>query len=427
MSYLLSSVQRQLRFSRQTRSLWTKLTATGSSIEECVQVSVDSLKDLPSKPDVCFVLASKSFSLNNYRQLATDIQSHIKPTVFLGGVVDRVAQLDHGISLLLGYNEQIVPFTIEDSKDRHKVRSIAVGRWGRAEDRERLAYQSDHIDRIGLGNLDSISTPARAHQLPTGVDPEKKPSFVLTVSDHEPDHLFQAFDHYFPDIPKLGILGASTPFVTGEPYALFSQKKGMMGSGIVGFASYGQGQADVRIEHTAMQALGEPMKITRCRGNIILDLEEGGATGLLLRLIHGNKTGAQISKDEEFYLGVYPLNDDSEANMTVSRITSGDPSRGNMSVDTNVDLQVGQVVQFMRKTPSGFRNVANDPVKDQEFVLGVSSKDHTIDAAPVQIPEETTVLTDTFGGISENGIIVGRSNLPSEVLDVPFSKAIFKL
>ena len=161
MSYLLSSVQRQLRFSRQTRSLWTKLTATGSSIEECVQVSVDSLKDLPSKPDVCFVLASKSFSLNNYRQLATDIQSHIKPTVFLGGVVDRVAQLDHGISLLLGYNEQIVPFTIEDSKDRHKVRSIAVGRWG-----DELRIENDWpIKVIILTVLDLAISILSAHLL----------------------------------------------------------------------------------------------------------------------------------------------------------------------------------------------------------------------------------------------------------------------
>lgn len=350
MSYLLSSVKSQFRLrTRQTRSIWTQLTATGSSIEECVQVSVDSLKDFSHKqPDVCFVLASKSFSLNNYRQLVSHVQSQLKPTVFLGGVVDRVPQLDHGISLLLGYDEHIVPFTIKDSKDRHKVRSIAVGRWGRADDRERLAYQSEHIDRIGLANLDSISTPAQAHQLPDNMDPHQKPSFVLTVSDHEPDHLFQAFDHYYPDIPKLGILGASTPFVTGEPYALFNHTDGIMGSGIVGFASYGNKQHDVRIEHTAMQKLGEPMKITRCRGNIILDLEEGGATGLLLRLIHGNKTGAQISKDEEFYLGVYPLNDDSEANVTVSRITSGDPSRGNMSVDTTVDLQVGQVVQVKK-------------------------------------------------------------------------------
>lgn len=36
--------------------------------------------------------------------------------------------------------------------------------------------------------------------------------------------------------------------------------------------------------------------------------------------------------------------------MAVNRITSGDPSRGNMSIDTTADLQVGQVVQVNSKT-----------------------------------------------------------------------------
>lgn len=31
--------------------------------------------------------------------------------------------------------------------------------------------------------------------------------------------------------------------------------------------------------------------------------------------------------------------------MSVNRVTSGDPSRGNMSIDTTADLQVGQIVQ----------------------------------------------------------------------------------
>ncbi|KAI8064791.1 uncharacterized protein B0P05DRAFT_554296 [Gilbertella persicaria] len=334
MSFLFRSTPHYLP--KQTRSLWTKITATGSSIEECVQVSIESLKQ--KQPDVCVVLASKSFSLKHYRQLSAELNKRLKPTVLLGGVVDRIPQVDHGISLLLGFDEKIVPFTIKDSPHRHKIRSTSVGRWGRMEERERLQTQSDHIDKVGWENFGSISTPVQTHTLPPGI--VDKPSFVLSVSDNEPDELLQALDHHFPDVPKVGILGSSTPFVTGEPYALF-HSTGIMGSGIVGFASYGS-TGHIQVEHTAMQKLGEPIKITRCRGNIILDLDEAGATGLLLKLIH---SGNKISKDEEFYLGIYPLGDSSEENVTVSRITSGDPSRGNMSVDTTADLQVGQTVQ----------------------------------------------------------------------------------
>ena len=47
----------------------------------------------------------------------------------------------------------------------------------------------------------------------------------------------------------------------------------------------------------------------RCRGNIILDLDQAGATGLLLELIQQGQS-ARIAKDQEFYLGIYPTDSD---------------------------------------------------------------------------------------------------------------------
>ncbi|KAI9333227.1 hypothetical protein BD770DRAFT_402908 [Pilaira anomala] len=419
---LLFSAKIFLTTPKYTRSIWTSLTSSGSSIEECVQTSIDSLKTTKA-PDVCVVLASKSFSLQHYRNLLESLNTQLKPNVLIGGVIDRVPQVDHGISLWLGHDETLVPFKIKDSPDRLKIRSISVGRWGRSEETERLKFQSDHIDKVGWKDFGSVSTPAQAFELPPGLN--EKPSFVFTISDNEPDQLLQSLDHHYPDVPKVGIIGASTPFVTGEPYTLF-QGNSIMGAGMVGFASYGKKSGIVSLSHEAMEKLGEPVKITRCRGNIILDLDQGGATGLLLKLIQG---GPKLSKDEEFYLAVYPPNEDetSEGNVTISRITSGDPGRGNMSVDTTADLQIGQTVQFLKKKDLGFKNVSSDQIGSDEIVFGVSGKDYTIDAAPVKIPTEASVVSDVFGGVSENGVVVGRSNIPSEVLDVPFSKVIFKL
>lgn len=84
-----------------------------------------------------------------------------------------------------------------------------------------------------------------------------------------------------------------------------------------------------------------------CRGNIILDLDQAGATGLLLALIQQGHH-ANIAKDQEFYLGIYGP-DSTTTLMSVCRVTSGDPARGNMSIDTTADLQVGQVVQVKKK------------------------------------------------------------------------------
>lgn len=74
-----------------------------------------------------------------------------------------------------------------------------------------------------------------------------------------------------------------------------------------------------------------------------------------------------------------------------------------------------------------FKNVSSDPIGKDNVVLGVSGKDYTIDATPVNIPYEPALIHDVFGGVSENGVIAGRQNIQSEILDVPYSKIIFKL
>ncbi|RUP25803.1 hypothetical protein BC936DRAFT_138812 [Jimgerdemannia flammicorona] len=91
----------------------------------------------------------------------------------------------------------------------------------------------------------------------------------------------------------------------------------------------------------------------RSRGNIILDLDSHRATNLLLDLVQKTPTATRsatdliISKEKEFYLAVAPLGaaDLDGPGVTVARITSGDPARGNMAVDTVRDLVAGQVVQ----------------------------------------------------------------------------------
>ena len=73
----------------------------------------------------------------------------------------------------------------------------------------------------------------------------------------------QSLDHHFPQSTKIGVIGASTPFVTGQPFALFCQQE-MLSAGMVGFAAYDDhlGQ-DISIEHPSLETLGEPMTITR--------------------------------------------------------------------------------------------------------------------------------------------------------------------
>ncbi|KAI9311513.1 hypothetical protein BX666DRAFT_1881650 [Dichotomocladium elegans] len=309
---------------------WSTVTATGKTIDDCLKNAIGAL---PRDPRICVALVSKSFP--DYGTVARQLGSQINAQYTIGCVVDHVPRFRHGISILASNDNSIVPFHIPDSPDRHKVRSISVGRWGRKE-------LKGEWKQFG-----SVSQPSQALALPSTLQTMTgTPSMVFLATDNEPDQLLQALDHHFPQTNKLGIVGASTPFVTGHPHTLICQNE-ILGAGMVGFAAYDRAPTtDIDVFHPALEALGEPMTITRCRGNIILDLDQSGATGLLLSMLQQGRN-ARIEKDQDFYLGIYPLGTTEPAQMSVNRVTSGDPSRGNMSVDTTADLQVGQVVQSL--------------------------------------------------------------------------------
>ncbi|KAF7727897.1 hypothetical protein EC973_006896 [Apophysomyces ossiformis] len=315
--------------SRSSRSLWTSVTGSGDNLRACVDACMTT-RSLQPKPNVCVALVSKSFSAGDYASLQEAIGHALEPELFLGAVVDRVpSSSGHGVSLWMGYDEDVVGFAVKDTQTRQKVRSISVGRWGRVD-------QPNYVDQVGWQGFDSVSRPAQPRALPLALETKaRQPSFVFMVSDNEPDELLQALDHHYPETHKIGVVGASTPFVNGSPYTLFYRNQ-IMEAGIAGFASYSRDAWSLTTDHSQLEPLGQPMTITR----------QAGATGLLLELIRQGKN-AQISKDEEFYLGIYPSGQTEldKAAMSVNRVTSGDPSRGNMSVDTTVDLQVGQVVQ----------------------------------------------------------------------------------
>lgn len=180
------------------RNLWTRVTATGPTVSDCVQAATAKL---PSKqPDLCVALVSKSFdSYGLGKALA-----QVNPKHAVGCVVDHVPGARHGVSLLLAYDEKVVPFHVWDSPERPKVRSISVGRWGRPDDFDRLRFQGNRLDDKGWDAFGTISRPARDFDLPEPLTrTDEAPSFVFLASDNEPDHLLHALDHQFPDAAKV--------------------------------------------------------------------------------------------------------------------------------------------------------------------------------------------------------------------------------
>ncbi|KAG2178099.1 hypothetical protein INT43_003352 [Umbelopsis isabellina] len=414
----------KLSTSALCRHLWTHRTVSGSTLSACVS---QGLTNLSTKPiNVCVALVSRSFPSTDLASLNAEIAKHIQPHIFLGAVVDRVpcqASGGHGLSILIGQDEDVTAFALEDSVDRKKIKSVSVGRWGRVQDFNRFNFEENDLDKFGWESFKSVSTNAQAHQqLPELQNLKNSPKFAWIISDHEPYQVIESLDHQFPHAIKAGLIGTSTPFTTGTPYTMFYNGKHMAG-GSIGFVSSSVPEMKTKVEFQALEKLGNPMTITRCRGNIILDLDESSATGLLLDLLNKGHN-AKISKEKEFYLGTCADHGEDNASLvSVHKVTSGDPSKGNMSIDTTADFKVGQRVQFLHRMDvdeSAVIPSAGSPDQKQ-IICSVTDKDGTIEFSKSLKQDIESMIPAVFGGSSENGALVGLPNQPTYVFDAPYS------
>jgi len=401
---------------------------SNTDLTKCVS---QSLTGLPNKPiDVCVALVSRSFSANDILKLNTEFLKHINPKIFIGAVVDRVPSPDsggHGLSVLIGQEEDATGFIVEDTADRKKIKSVSVGRWGRVQDFNRFEFEENDIDKFGWEGFKSVSRNVHDHSLiPQLQNLNCVPQFAWIVSDHEPYQLIETLDHHLPQTTKCGLIGSSTPFITGTPYTLFYNGKTLSG-GTIGFVSSSTPKLQPEIQHHALEVIGRQMTITRCRGNIILDLDESSATGLLLDLLNKGHN-ANISKDKEFYLGIC-LDEPVAQLASVHRVTSGDPSKGNMSIDTTIDFQVGQKVQFLHRVDTKVNAVPDAAETDNRsrIICSVTDKDATLDFSETIRAHIVSTTPDIFGGSSENGVLVGLPNQTTFVLDAPYSSYVVKM
>lgn len=125
--------------------------------------------------------------------------------------------------------------------------------------------------------------------------------------------------------PQLGLIAASTPFITGRPVTLFYNQS-IYDTGAVGFAlkEGPKSRANLRTEFIGLTPISAPMTITRyicpflhpflflsngcrCEGNIINSLDSLSPTQLLLNAIRQRgmnvDTSGSFKDDETFFLG----------------------------------------------------------------------------------------------------------------------------
>ncbi|KAG0318705.1 hypothetical protein BGZ99_005492 [Dissophora globulifera] len=449
------------------KALWTAATSShpdlATAVAQCLSPpSSSSSSSLASplssqaksqlKASVTIVLASRSYPGSDLLTLPSKIPDSISQSSFiLGAVVDRVpTESGHGVSTLTlspdkaslsdSTLDRIVscqPFFLSSAESRRKrLKEKSVGKWARSQDIEERSL--DTAD--AWASFKSISIGQNQVQVPdSALPPPSSPAHgqehdvsqdIMILSDLEVHQFLEALDTANPSASKTGLLASSTPFITGKPVTMYYDGKvvqdGVLGVSVVRetIASSSDRSEDARnrrptlttLEYPSLAPLGPAMQITKCRGNIILELNDSNATRLLLERLQSTT----LTKDKEYFLATgepTKAKDSQEFNVNmkeamVYKITGGDPSKGNMAVDTVHDLNVGQWVQFNHHDRSA-DNGHYDPSL-QNGLQGMTRFTTTDPNSTLEQSDKRPVQGDgsvqsIFGGSSENGFIIGQS------------------
>ncbi|KAI8913971.1 hypothetical protein DFJ77DRAFT_431584 [Powellomyces hirtus] len=360
MSLLVAcALRRPIPYTRAVRNLWTTATSSSSSLDKALNACTAALhksKQSPRKQSqLCVVLASAHYPAASLEHLGRAVSDQFAPKCLIGAVVDSVAgtegsSLGPGLSITLMDNDakaECVGFMVNSDNVRH-VKQKAVGRWpdmgrgfgikGRDTDAE--AFDLERFTTVSMGG-GNVELPEKLQRI---LPSSEETALLLTFSDKEPYQFLETLDHSFPKATKIGLMGTMTPFVNGRPHTLYYNDKVLSG-GLVGAAFVSKTlKASEKVSFAGLEALGEPLTITSCRGNIILNIDDTNAAKELLARMNNREMTAGIAAERQLYVRV-SRGEKLAQTSAVYRLTGGDPSKGTLAVDTIKDLEIGMQIQ----------------------------------------------------------------------------------
>lgn len=238
---------------------------------------------------------------------------------------------------------------------------------------------------------------------------------VIYLSDRAPEGLANSL-RVFKNATKLGLIATSTPFITGRPVTLFHNQN-IYDSGAVGIAlkrPRSKSRTIVRTEFMGATPLSPPMTVTQCEGNMINSLDNSNPTKLLLAAIrkHGMdmETSGTFKDNEKFSLATVRNGKLSQ----MYKITAGDPSRGNISLDSEHAPSIDTQVQFCYRPKSAILRIPERFSFTSPDTLAFITCDEPqeIDACGSSV--KVDMLPHTFLASSENGFVMCRSGDEAE-------------
>lgn len=250
---------------------------------------------------------------------------------------------------------------------------------------------------------------------------------IVYFSDKASEGISIGLQNAFPNAHKLALLASSTPFLTGRPFTLFHNGR-VHSSGAVGVA-FPSSIPPLDLAFPPLVALTPPLPVTSSKGNLLLSIDSRNPTRLLLSALQEKgitfcPNTAVAGKEGIFYVGV--VENDNLAQ--VHRISSGDPSRGTIALDTNMAPREGSTVrlfQLPRKTHGVTISTISDSTPKLSLSMLVSAE---VELSP-SLPQEPhlgdlgTALFDSFIAASENGIVLS-SGKPSTTNDTSWTSTV---
>ncbi|KIJ99944.1 hypothetical protein K443DRAFT_132847 [Laccaria amethystina LaAM-08-1] len=277
---------------------------------------------------------------------------------------------------------------------------VQVGRWHsfRKKEEEGVSTVTEGDYEEGVDWEDVWDRSRQATSLPEDLQKldSNTVNSLIYFTDTAPEGLCNSFQ-LLPKTTKLGLTGAPTPFITGRPVTLFHNGK-IHGSGAVGVA-LSLGKA-ARMDYLGVKTFSKPVTITSCEGNLVNTINNANPTKLLLSDIR--KAGLDGSGIEQYSLGVVLPG---EKIGRTYRITSGDPSRGSLALDSQRTPDPGTLVQFLHRPKSATIELPQSLLSPSTPTLGFLSVSES-PQGEFQDHDDDIILSDTFLAASEKGVVL---------------------